>query len=146
MVIAFSYIFHSFHLSCTFMMCIFINRISWNVALDGKPYFRTSTLLCQGSNPPQTTFLDFYDQTPSLHSLIWTSMIAFNHPRTTRCPRTEPSVQYILLCLSSLHTVCTFYGGKKNQFIYKNVLLNQILNFIHHKIQIRSHPFSISIF
>ena len=127
------------------MMCIIINRISWNIALDGKPYLQASALLSQGGNPPRTAFLDSYDQTPSLHSLIWTSMIAFNRPRTTRRPRTEPSVQYILLDLSSLHTVCTFYE-RKNQFIYKNLLLNQILNFIHHKIQIRSYPFWISIF
>ena len=103
MVVAvFFYIFYSSPLSCTFMMCIIINRISWNIALDGKPYFRTSALLSQGGNPLRTTFLDSYDQTPSLHSLMRTSTTVFNRPRTTKRPQTGPPTQYILL-VSSLH-------------------------------------------
>ena len=102
MVAAFSWIFHSSPLFCNSMMCILINRTSWNVALDGKPYLRTSALLSQGGNPPRTTFLDSYDQISFLHSLMRTSMTAFNRPRTIRRPQVGPPVQYILLSLSSL--------------------------------------------
>ena len=64
MVAAFPQIFHSSPLSCALMMCILINETSRNVALDGKPYLWTFTLLSRGGISPQTTFVDSYDQPP----------------------------------------------------------------------------------
>ena len=69
------------------MIYIIINRIFQNVALDGRPHFLTFALLSRGGIPPRTTFLDPHDQTPFLHSLMWTSMTTFTCPRTTRCPQ-----------------------------------------------------------
>ena len=111
-------------------MCIFINRISWNVVLDGKPHLRTLALLSRGGIPPWTTFLDSYDQTSHFHSLTRTPMIAFTRPRTTGCPWIGPLAQhiyrYILLDLSHLHkplntTYFLWYSPKLGAF--KNYLI-----------------------
>ena len=77
-------------MSCAFMMYILINRTSRNVALDGRLYFLTSTLLSRKGTHPRTTFLDFYDQTSFLHSLTRTLMTLFTCPRTIRCPQIGP--------------------------------------------------------
>ena len=67
-------------------MCILINRISYNISLNGKPHLLTSVLFSQWGIPPQTTFLDPHDQIQFLHSLMQTSMTAFTRPRTTTGP------------------------------------------------------------
>ena len=89
------------------MMRILINRISRDVALDGRPHLQTLTLLSQRDIHPRTTFLDSYDQTSHLHSLAQTHMTTFTRPRTIGCPQIGPLDQhicrYILLGLLHLH-------------------------------------------
>ena len=80
-------------------MLILINRISKNVALDGKPHFRTLALLSQGGIHPLTSLLDSYDQNSPLLSLTRTLTIVFTRPRTTSCPQIGPQAQYIYIYL-----------------------------------------------
>ena len=77
------------------MMRILINRISRNVALDGRPHLQTLTLLSQRDIHPRTTFLDSYDQTSHLHSLAQTHMTAFIRPWTIGYPQIGPPDQHI---------------------------------------------------
>ena len=49
-------------MSYVFVMLIHINKISWNVPLDGKPSLRTSVLISQGDIHPRPTLLSLYDQ------------------------------------------------------------------------------------
>ena len=123
-------------------MCILINRISYNVALDGRPHLRTSALLSRGGIPPWTTFLNSYDQTSFLHSLMRTSMTVFTRPRTTRRSRIGPPTQhiyrYILLGLPLLQLQIIIWCHKnlftnveiqsqviyKHIFTYKNIIWN----------------------
>ena len=102
-----------------------------NVALDGRPHFWTSALLSRGGIPPRITFLDFYDQTPPLHSLTQTPMTTFVHPRTTGCPQIGPLTQhiyrYILLSLSYLQQplkiLLSCFSGRKEDFYITTITL-----------------------
>ena len=78
-------------------MCIIINRISRNIALDGIPHLRTFALLSWEGISPWTIFLDSYDQTSFLHSLKRTSMTAFTHLWTTRYLRIGHPTQHIYI-------------------------------------------------
>ena len=54
-------IFQNFPLSCASVILICINRTSQNVALYGRPSFRTSAWLNRGGILPRTTLMDPYD-------------------------------------------------------------------------------------
>ena len=107
-------------------MCIFINRISRNIGLDGRLHLQTSALLSQWDIPPRTTFLDSYDQTPPFHSLTRTPTTLFTCSQTIRCPWIGPPTQHICryILLGLPHLQILFYSNKK-----KKVFLFYIYNF-----------------
>ena len=76
-------------------MLIVINRISWNVALDGGPHLRTLTLLSWEGIHSRTTLLDSYDQNSPPYSLARTPMTVFARPQTTSYPWIGPPAQYL---------------------------------------------------
>ena len=48
--------------SYVFVILIRVNRISWNVPLDGRPTLLSSALVSRGGIHPRLTFLGPYDQ------------------------------------------------------------------------------------
>ena len=48
--------------SYVFVILIRINRISWNIPLDGRPTFQTSALVSRGGIHPRPTSLSHHDQ------------------------------------------------------------------------------------
>ena len=104
MVVAFSSIFLTFPMSCSFLILIIDNGIAWNVALDG----RSTLLLCTITTkeefvlrpPPWTLMTNHFPLFRHLPTRTSTSM--FPYPWTTKCPQIRPMTQYTLLDLSLL--------------------------------------------